>query len=311
MELITIIVSWNTRDILRECLSSLREFMPAKPGEHEIVVIDNASEDGSAEMVSGEFTEAQLIKNTENMGFGRAVNKALEMARGEFVFLLNSDARLINKAPVELMNFLRQNPSVGIVGPRLITQDGGPQMSYGEFPSPWMFFCDHLGFKRFVPERHIPRLGIVIDENVKDPIPVDYVAGAAFMIRRPVMDALGAFDPGYRLYFEETDLCYRAHKAGIGIYIVPAVSVVHHLGKSLLTRQDRDRLAALLLFMESEVRFYAKNYSAFWGWFVKTYYTWHHGRHYISRKIKGKKEKAEISRRYLELLMSLSVKVNR
>jgi hypothetical protein len=309
MELSTIIISWNTRDLLRECLASLREFMPAENGAHEIIVVDNASEDDSAKIVADDFPEVILIRNNENMGFGRAVNKALEAARGEFVFLLNSDARLINKAPLAMINFLKQNLSAGIVGPRLVTPEGESQLSYGDFPSPWWFLCERIGLKKWVPARYAPQLGRIADENMKEPAPIEYVSGAAPVMRRSVLDKLGGFDPGYRLYFEETDLCYRAHKAGIGVYLLPQVSVVHHLGKSLLTREDRDKLQARLIFMESEIRFLAKNYSTFWGWFAKTYYIWHYGRHFISQKIKGKKKKAEISRRYLEHLKTLPYRV--
>jgi GT2 family glycosyltransferase len=299
MELSTIIVSWNTRELLLECLGSVRAHARRDPLEHEILVVDNASEDGSADAVAREFPEVILLRNRENLGFGRAVNQALDVVHGDFVFLLNSDTRLVSDAPGELIAFLRANPSVGIAGPRLITPEGHPQISFGDFPSPWLFLTTHLGLlRKIVPTTWVPRLNCTVDEGERNPIPVDYVSGAALMIRRAFLNTVGRFDPGYRLYYEETDLCFRFRMAGLQVCLFPATTVIHHLGKSLLTRRDRDRDEAQLISMESEIRFFAKFHGRVWAWLFRLYYIVHNGRHYLSRTLKGDQARAARSRRF-------------
>ncbi|HEX5761380.1 MAG TPA: glycosyltransferase family 2 protein [Thermoanaerobaculia bacterium] len=245
-----VVVSFNTRDLLRACLESVRAELGG--GSGELVVVDNASTDGSAGMVREEFPEARLLANDGNPGFGAAANQGLAACRSPYAMLLNGDTWLRPGALAALARYLDENPRAGIVGPRLLNPDGTLQPSCYPFLTPFNFLALNSGLmyvvrflRRFRPTyRGVPsRAG-------------HWVKGAALAIRREAFAAVAGFDEGYFMYAEELDLCWRALAAGWEVHYTPVASVVHVEGAS--TSQARHEMAALLF--ASLERFYRKHH---------------------------------------------------
>lgn len=249
MDLSVIIVSWNTRQILRDCLESVTRQQTSAISE--IWVIDNASSDGSAQMVREAFPDVHLIENSENVGFARANNAAIAASTGRYVLLLNSDTVVHPGAFDALVNFLDQHPEAGAAGPLTLNPDGSLQISC--YPSPTvareLWFLLHLD--RLRPYGSYD----MANWNTAQPRAVDAVLGACFLVRRAVLEQVGVLDPSYFMYSEEIDLCYRIRRAGWRIYWTPQAKIVHYGGQS--TRQ-----VAASMFMQlyrSKVLFFRKN----------------------------------------------------
>lgn len=251
-----VVVSYNTRELLRRCLQSTTEVsLPVG-----VVVVDNASTDGSLEMVRRDFPAVRLIANGENRGFAAATNQGLEAvcAEADFILLLNPDAWLYPGAAEELARFLVAHPRVGVVGARLLYPDGRPQEGAWRFPTLLMAFFD-----LFPP--HGPLVGRLQssflngryqEEREDVPFPIDHPLGAAMMIRRETLAEVGLFDEDYWMYAEEVDWCRRCHAAGWAIWQVPAARVVHVGGAS--SSQFRGR--SFVALHRSRLRFVLK-----WG----------------------------------------------
>jgi asparagine synthase (glutamine-hydrolysing) len=220
-----VIVNWNTRDITRDCLSSIRKWMRSVP--YEVILVDNASSDGSADMVRREFPEVRLIANTENVGFGRANNQAMRVARGEFFFLLNSDTLLIDDSVDRFVELVASEPDVGIAGCRLLNEDRTTQSSCGRFPSLGVALVEELMLYKLLSRRHQGELllgGYWPHDRARD---VDAVWGAAMMVRRKVFEETGGFDERIFMYGEDLDWCMRVHARGWRIRFRPECEIVH------------------------------------------------------------------------------------
>ena len=220
-----IIVSWNVCEQLENCLNSLRQAQPL-----EIIVVDNNSSDGSAEMVQSIFPTVKLMKMSTNLGFAKAVNIGVAEARGEFYLLLNPDASITPTAIVSAENYYEQNNKVGIVGGKLLDDRGGIQPSVRKLPSVWSQFAVLTKIPYLVP----PVLDsyLMKNFNYNMPGPVEQVSGALFFIRRQLWERIGKFDEGFWLWFEEVDYCARALKAGWQVYYLPESSAYHIGGSS-------------------------------------------------------------------------------
>ncbi|GAB4116393.1 MAG: glycosyltransferase family 2 protein [Roseiflexaceae bacterium] len=247
------IVSFNTRDLLRDCLTSLRHTtLPLC-----ICVIDNDSRDGSAAMVQAEFPEVLLDARRDNPGFARSTNLALErlLAVGcEYLLLLNPDTVVHAGALEALAHFLDQHPRVGMVGPRLLNPDGSLQPAAFRFPTLSMTILD-----LFPPGEALPgRLynswwhGRYPQEQGEAPFAIDHPLGACILARRSVIEQIGLLDPGYFMYAEEVDWCMRARRAGWAIWQQPQARVTHYGGAS--TSQVRARMQIALY--RSRLRFF-------------------------------------------------------
>jgi GT2 family glycosyltransferase len=225
-ELTVIIVSYNTKALLREALASVAQHAPRAT---EVIVVDNASADGSADMVAEEFPFATLVRSPRNLGFAAANNVALRRARGEFVMLLNPDAVLCPDTARSLMAFLRHETDVGIAGPTIFFPDGTFQSSGFPFPT----VLDELRQSRSV-DWLLRRCGSSPAPTAEGTtaLDVDWVDGACLMIRREALDEIGLIDEQYFLYGEEVDWCYRARRAGWRVVAVRSATVKHHRGKS-------------------------------------------------------------------------------
>jgi hypothetical protein len=240
-----IIVNWNTRDLLADCLRSV--YNTVHDLTFEVFVVDNASSDGSAAMVHKRFPGVRLIENAENVGFARANNQAIMQSEGEHVLLLNPDTVLSQGAVARLIEGLTTLPSVGIVGAQLLNADGSLQDSWDHFPT--LF-------------REIPLLNR-LGKSLGGPTysgaflvyKVDWVSGACLLIKRHVLDVIGGLDEDYFLYTEETDWCYRAHRAGWKVGFIPAARVLHV--RRMASRQRA--VESMLCYYRSRLMFIAKH----------------------------------------------------
>ena len=236
MDLSVIVVNWNTRDLLRACLTSLRESLAGSLLTAEIIVVDNASADGSAKMVAAEFPECRLIANAENRNYAAGNNQGLAMATGEYQLLLNPDTEVPSGALASLIDFLRQRPRAGAVAPALEGTDSVVQASVRGFPTPRALAGALTGLAALFPRSEWGRYR-ALDLPADRPSEVDQPMASAFLIRREALAAVGAFDEQFPLFFNDVDLCYRLKQAGWEIWYEPAVRITHVGGAS--TRQVR------------------------------------------------------------------------
>jgi GT2 family glycosyltransferase len=225
-----VVLSWNTSDLLAACLSSLRAVADELP--FELIVVDNGSEDGSADRTAREFSEAHLIRNAVNEGYAQGNNTGAASARGEYLLLLNSDTEVPAGALSTLVAFLDANPEHGACAPRLDNPDGTPQASCKTFPTLWTAVYYDTLFDRWFPNnKTLPRY-LMADFDHTSSRDVDQPPGAALMIRRELWEKLAGFDPELWLFFNDVDLCRRIHEAGYLTAYVAEARVLHHEGKS-------------------------------------------------------------------------------
>jgi GT2 family glycosyltransferase len=220
-----VVVSWNTKEVLRQCLASVRAHLAEVA--HETIVVDNASGDGSAEMVAADFPEARLVRNRTNVGFGAANNVGMLGARGEFFLLLNSDARLVDGSIGKLVELLRTRPRVGVVGPRLRYEDGRLQPSAQRFDALRLRAVEELGLYKLLPRARAGRLLLAGYFDHEQEVDADWILGACMLVRREAFEQTGGFDPAIFLYGEEEEWCYRIRAAGWAVVFSPVAEVVH------------------------------------------------------------------------------------
>jgi GT2 family glycosyltransferase len=261
MDLSVAIVSWNVRELLEGCLASLFGSLQQCSLEYEVLVVDNASSDGSADMVAACFPQAQLVVNEENTGFAAANNQALQQTCGRYALLLNPDTQLRGNALQSLLDFMKQTPSAGMAGPRLLYGDGSFQHSAFHFPSLMQAFLDFFPLHHRLQESRwngrYPRSAY----RSRQPFKVDYPLGACMLVRRQAVEHVGGMDEQFFMYCEEVDWAMRMRYAGWQIYCVPGAEVVHYAGQS--TRQFRDEMYVAL--WRSRFRLFAKHYGSFYN----------------------------------------------
>lgn len=244
--LAVIVINWNTRELLRECLASV--YAQDLSGSIEVWVVDNASQDGSAAMVRETFPQTALIENETNLGFARGNNQAIERTRAEFILLLNSDTRVHPGAFDALLRFLQSNPRAGAAGPRVANPDGSLQTS--AYPLPTLA---REAWRMFHLDRLFPYGTYAMDRwDPARPRQVDVLLGACLLLRRAALDQVGLLNESYFMYSEEPDLAIRLNRAGWELYWVPAAEIVHFGGRS--TNQAAQEM--FLRLYRSKVRFF-------------------------------------------------------
>jgi GT2 family glycosyltransferase len=256
-----VIVSYNTRDILRNCLTALYAHPPG--AEMEVFVVDNHSADGSAQMVRREFARVRLIANIENRGFAAANNQAFRLARGEYIVLLNPDAFVKSGAIDAATAFMARTPQCGISGGRLVDPDGRLDPSARRFPT-WMAKLFTLtGMSSRYPSSPVFNRHDFGGFGHNRSQRVDWVPGTFVVLRTRMLAEIGFFDERFFIYYEETDLCRRARQNGWEVYFIPDAEVVHIGGASSQTRKDEvyDPAGAQVLSfrMRSEWLYHRKN----------------------------------------------------
>lgn len=249
-----VIVSYNTRELLRLCLTSALRAGPA-----EVTVVDNASSDDSAQMVRAGFPQVRLIASTQNLGFVRANNLALRKSQGDHLLLLNPDAELQEGALSTLQAFLDDHPRAGAVGPRLIYGDGALQHAAFRFPTLLQTYFDFFSWPaRFLQSTLNGRYPRAAYSG--QAFPVDFVLGACLMIRRTAMEQIGLLDERYFMYCEEMDWCKRLGQSEWGVWCEPRATVIHREAQS--SRQTK--WASYVEKWRSRFIFYGRYYPAWW-----------------------------------------------
>ena len=270
MYLAIVVVSYNTRDLTADCLDSAYRDLESSGFTGHIWVIDNASPDDSAEMVAERFPQTTLVAQVTNLGFAAATNVGIRAALEQdpaprYVMLLNPDTIVRRGALGALVTFMDETPSAGAAGARLYYGDGSFQHSAFRFPSLSMAFLDFWMINhRLLDSRLNGRYPRRLYES-GEPFPIDHPLGATMCMRREALDEVGLLDEGFFMYCEEIDWCFRAKRAGWGIYCVPASEVVHLGGQS--TGQFRARMFQAL--WQSRFRLFAKHYGSFYQRLVR------------------------------------------
>ena len=223
-----IIVNYNTKDLLRKLLNSLEKYFKGE----EILVVDNASSDGSPDMVSRESPYVHLIANKENIGFARANNQAMEIAKGDVFVLINSDAELIDDSLNQAVSLVRSNKDYGLAGCKLLNSDTSTQVSVGRFPGIAYAFLSNTGLGLVLPSglRGKMLAGRYFDYTGQSE--VDWVMGACLILRKDVYLKVGGLNTDYFMFGEDMEWCYRIQKAGYRIIYTPTARVMHHFNKS-------------------------------------------------------------------------------
>ena len=252
MVLSVIIVSWNTKRLLLQCLESLRGALGTL--EAEVFVVDNGSADGSAEAVKATCPDLRLIENRTNLGFARGSNQALRQAQGSYLLLLNPDTRVKEGAIQRLLTFLEAHPEAGVAGAQLLNPDGSKQNSIANFPSLATELLNKSLLRWLFPGKFPGK-----ERRYQDPVEVDSVIGACMMVRRKAAERVGWLDEDYFLFLEETDWCFRIKKAGWKIYHCPEAEVTHLQGKSAEMEKEKARVE----YYRSRYHFFDKNRGSF------------------------------------------------
>ncbi|GAB4563051.1 MAG: glycosyltransferase family 2 protein [Anaerolineae bacterium] len=259
IDLSIIIVSWNTADYLAACLTSIEAVIrrdedsltfDERRRTLEVIVVDNASADGSQRLVSERFSWATLIENETNIGFAAANNAGIRQARGRYIMLLNSDTEVHPGAMETLLRFMEERPAAGACGPRLLNTDGTLQPSCTPMLTPGRELWRLLFLDQIAPRASYP----MARWDPGTPRPVEVIKGACMVLRRDALDAVGLLDESYFMYTEEVDLCFRLAAAGWELWWVPQAVVTHHGEAS--SRQVAQEM--YLQLYRSKVQFYRK-----------------------------------------------------
>jgi GT2 family glycosyltransferase len=250
-DLSIIIVSFNARADLERCLESLRTSPPA--ASHEIIVVDNASSDGSAD-AARRWPDVRVLETGANLGFARANNAGIRASTGANLLLLNSDTLVPSQAIDRLLADLMRHPEVAVVGPRLVDSEGRAELSFGRMIGP----LNEMWQKRLVRghDRRDPKISAFVDQLTRREHAPDWVSGACLLVRRADAEAVGLLDERYRMYTEDVDFCAAIRARGRAIRFTPAVEVVHLRGRSGAAAPAATRLA----YQQSRLAFYQKHH---------------------------------------------------
>jgi len=246
MDITIVIVNWNTRDLLRQCLRSVYETV--RGVTFEVIMVDNASGDGSVLMVREEFPDVRVIENDENRGFSTASNQAFAVMEGRYALLLNTDAVLTEGAVRELFAFMEERTDAAIAGGQLLHEDGSRQNSIANVPTLFSLLMNLPLLEILFPGRYPSKR-----YTHTEPLAVESVIGACMLVRREAMDEVGVLDEDYFFFFEETDWALRMRAAGWKVYHVPSARIYHLQGRSI-GRDAHSRIA----FYRSRYRFFGK-----------------------------------------------------
>ncbi len=255
VDLSVIIVSWNVRELLARCLASLRA---AGIGSWEIIVVDNASSDGSAAMVRQHFPQVRLIANDSNLGFAHGNNQGIAASQGCYVLLLNPDTEVVGEAVATLLTFLDAHPDVGVMGPQLRYPDGSIQPSRRRFPTLATAFVESTVLQPLFAGSSLLRRYYVADRPDDVTQDVDWLVGACLLVRREAIVQAGPLDEGFFMYSEELDWCRRLKQAGWRIVYLPAAQVIHYEGKS----SEPNLAVRDIRFHSSKVRYFRQHHGA-------------------------------------------------
>lgn len=230
MELSIILLNYRQCGLVKQCLRGIAQAKIDLP--YEVMVVDNDSRDGCASLIRSQFPDVTVLESPANLGFSGGNNLGFNHARGRFVLILNYDVAVVPGAITALVDFLRQHPRVGIVGPRLVYPDGQLQYSCRRFPRVLTPFYRRTPLGRTPAARRELARYLMLDADHRVDGPVDWLFGACLLIRREALQQIGLFDDRFFLYFEDLDLCRRSWAAGWQVWYLPSVELVHYHAQS-------------------------------------------------------------------------------
>ncbi len=242
-DLSVVIISYNTKDLLFDCLKSIYRAQQPSKGL-EVIVIDNNSQDNSVEMVKKDFPKVNLIANKDNKGFAAANNQGVQIATGKYLLFLNSDTKISSQALVKPLKYLQKNPQVGGITVKLLLPSGelDPDNHRG-FLTPWTALTKFSGLYKLFPKYKLFNNYYQSYKNFNKTHPIDVTAGSYLMMPKKVFDKLGGWDESYFFYGEDIDLSYRINQAGYRIVYYPKVTTLHYKGASSGLRKESKRIA--------------------------------------------------------------------
>jgi len=240
MDVSIIIVNWNTRDILRGCLDSI--YKQTQGIDFEMTVVDNASSDGSAEMVRQDFPQVTLIANSENLGFAAANNQGMQAAKGRYILLLNPDTIILDGAIQKSIAFADIHPDIGVLGCQVWLNENEIQKTCFKFPTLWSALVQEIGLLHMFPHSRIFGHAYYGWWDRKSEMDVDVVSGMFMLVRQEAIQEIGLMDEDYFVYAEETDWCFRFHKAGWRCVFTPIAKIIHLDGGSKSTALIKNKM---------------------------------------------------------------------
>lgn len=269
IDLSIIIVSYNTKELLRECLVSLGKTIP-KALHRQIIVVDNASVDGSAKMVEKEFKEILLIKNKENLGYTKGNNRGVKKAKGQYILFLNGDTIVYTKTIVAMIEVMEKNKDTGAATCRVVLPNGKLDDScHRAFPTPWRSFCYFSGLAKLFPESKLFAGYNMSYVNLSTLHEIDSCSGAFMLVRRQAGEDIGWWDEDFFWYGDDLDFCYRLKEKGWKVLFVPEVKILHYKGvsggikaisKHLTSATKETKIQATNARFEAMQLFYLKHY---------------------------------------------------
>jgi GT2 family glycosyltransferase len=257
IDLSIIIINYNVKEFLLNLLDSIRNAV--KNISTEIIIVDNASDDGSVEILQEKFPNIKLIANKKNVGFGSANNQAMEAAKGRYFLLINPDAIVREDTLLKMLEFFNKTPQVGIAGCKVLNPDGSLQLACRRsFPGPWTSFTKVMGLSKLFPKSRLFARYNLTYLNENQTYEVDAVSGAFMMIKKEVYEKIGGFDQQFFMYGEDLDLCYRAQKSGYKVFYVHNTEIIHYKGEST----KRSSLDETKIFYDAMHLFVRKHFSS-------------------------------------------------
>ena len=260
IDLSIIIVNWNLKDILRDCLNSIYEKTLGM--RFEIIIVDNSSSDGSVEMVRAEFPQVKLVASAENLGFGKANNLALQSTTGRYIGLLNPDTVLLNDAFCMMISKLEGEPEIGIVGPKLLTSNGTIQEPCARKLVTLRTFIPRMLIGRMLTSplgTHLPPAEYDISQAV------ECISGACMVMRREILTDERIFDPQFFMYAEDIDLCYEIVHRGWRVFYLSEALVMHYGGESV----DQNPISTMHYLTIAVYRFFIKRHGKLTGYIYR------------------------------------------
>ena len=270
LDLSVVVVSWNVREELRRCLASAIASLAKAPElRFELIIVDNASQDGSAAMVREAFPEAAVIANDRNLGFAGGCNQALALARGRHALVLNPDTRVVGDALPALWRYLEAHPDVAVVGPLIEDDEGRPRPAMRRFPRLRTLFVESTGLQGLFQGSRLLDAYYCRDLPPSGVQEVDWLSGACLMVRRAAVEQVGGMDERFFLYCEELDWCRRMKAAGWKVVHLGETRVAHLGGRS----SQQDLVARHVHFQDSKCK-YAAKYHGRWAAAALRAYLW-------------------------------------
>jgi len=256
LDLSIVIVSWNVKALLERCLASVSECSKRMHVQCEIIVVENASTDGSADMIRWRFPEVRLIASDVNLGFVRGNNAGVAHSSGRYLLLLNPDTELIGDALKTMVSYMEKHPRVGALGPMLLLPNGRVQPSRRRFPTLATAFVESTVLQQWSPGNRVLRRYYVQDRTDNEVQDVDWVIGACLLIRREAWEQTGPLDEAFFMYSEELDWCRRLKQADWRVVYTPDAKVLHHAGQSSVQVVP----ARHIYFQSSKVLYFRKHH---------------------------------------------------